>query len=81
MVVHELVVLEAHAPLRARAGSPADWRKALATTGAALFRHDDPDGTLVLVVVGRDDTALAAATAAMARLSTMVQPGWTALPI
>lgn len=68
--------------LAARAGIPArSWEAALAVSEAAVFRHDDADGVLLLVIVARSAEALRLAVPAFVQLPRMVAAGWTALPI
>lgn len=72
--------LEARPALRTRVAMPeGSWTDALATTGTAVFRHDDPDGTLVLVVVADTVEQLRRGLPAFAQ-GTMARAGWTAVP-
>jgi hypothetical protein len=68
--------------LVSRAGIPAkSWEDALAASAAAVFRHDDADGVLLLVIVARSPETLHLATPALVQLPRMVATGWTPLPI
>lgn len=64
--------------LVARAGiPPTSWEAALSGNDGAVFRHDDADGALILVIVARSADALRTAAHAFARLPRMVAAGWT----
>lgn len=69
--------LEARPALRKRVAIPEEsWTDALVTTGTAVFRHDDADGTLVLVIVADDVERLRTALPRFAR-GTMTRAGWS----
>jgi len=68
--------------LRTRLGIPdGSWTAPLEATNAAVFRHDDPDGALVLVFVAETVETLRGALPTFARSSAMVSAGWTSLAV
>jgi hypothetical protein len=68
--------------LAARAGiPPKSWDAALADSDAAVFRHDDADGVVVLVIVARGANALRLALPAFVQFPHMVAAGWTPLAL
>lgn len=70
--------LAAHPALVKRVGmTEGSWTSALAADDTAVFRRTEQDGTLLFVVVAKDEPTLVKAMPSFARRPRIVDEGWT----